>query len=69
MQSTAAMQAGLVVDLTAQLTRQASKLTLAHELPMADGIILATAQAFKATIWTQDADFEKIPGVRFYPKE
>jgi len=69
LQSTAAMQAGLVVDLTAQLARQASKLSLAHGLPLADSIILATARAFKATIWTQDADFEKIPDVRFYPKE
>jgi len=22
----------------------------------------------EATIWTQDADFEKIPGVRYFPK-
>jgi predicted nucleic acid-binding protein len=63
------MQAGLVVDLTAQLARQASKLSLAHGLPLAASIILATARAFKATIWTQDADFEKILGVRFFPKE
>jgi predicted nucleic acid-binding protein len=69
LQSTAAMQAGLVVDLTAQLARQASKLSLAHGLPLAASIILATARAFKATIWTQDADFEKILGVRFFPKE
>ena len=27
---------------------------------MADSIILATAQEFKATIWTQDSDFKDI---------
>ena len=28
------------------------------ELPMADSVILATAHAFGATVWTQDADFK-----------
>jgi toxin FitB len=46
----------------------ASKLSLLHHLPMADSIILATAQKFGAKIWTQDSDFEKIPGVMYYPK-
>jgi len=69
LQSIAAMQAGLVADLTARLAREASKLSLIHSLPMADSIILATAKAFEATIWTQDADFEKIPGVRYFPKK
>jgi predicted nucleic acid-binding protein len=35
---------------------------------MADSIILATAQEFGAGIWTQDSAFEKIPGVKYYPK-
>jgi len=69
LQSIAAMQAGLVADLTARLALEASKLSLIHSLPMADSIILATAKAFEATIWTQDADFEKIPGVRYFPKK
>jgi predicted nucleic acid-binding protein len=69
LQSIAAMQAGLVADLTARLALEASKLSLIHSLPMADSIILATAKAFEATIWTQDSDFEKIPGVRYFPKK
>jgi predicted nucleic acid-binding protein len=36
---------------------------------MADSIILATAQAFDATIWTQDSDFKNIPGVKFFSKK
>jgi predicted nucleic acid-binding protein len=35
---------------------------------MADSIMLATAQAWEATLWTQDADFAGIPGVRYVAK-
>lgn len=38
-------------------------------LPMADGIILATAREYNATVWTQDSDFKNIPGVKIFPKE
>jgi len=31
---------------------------------MADSIVLATARAFSAVLWTQDADFEGREGVR-----
>ena len=36
---------------------------------MADSLILATARAYNATLWTQDAHFRAIPGVRFIEKE
>jgi predicted nucleic acid-binding protein len=35
---------------------------------MADSIILATARAHQATLWTQDAHFKEIPGVRYIEK-
>jgi predicted nucleic acid-binding protein len=35
---------------------------------MADAIILATAQEYDAVIWTQDADFKDIEGVKYFPK-
>ena len=35
---------------------------------MADGIILATARRTGATLWTQDADFEGIAGIRYFAK-
>ena len=35
------------------------------ELRMAESVILATAQAFGATVWTQDADSKGLPGVQF----
>jgi len=43
---------------------------LSHEakLPMADSLMLATARQFDAVLWTQDADFADIPGVRYVAK-
>lgn len=67
-QAMAAMQSGRVIELTVDIAMNASRLSLQHSLPMADSIILATARMFGCTIWTQDTDFEKIPGVKFIPK-
>ncbi|TAG33238.1 MAG: type II toxin-antitoxin system VapC family toxin [Polaromonas sp.] len=39
-----------------------------HKLPLADSIIYATAQQGNALVWTQDADFEGLPGVRYCAK-
>ena len=68
LQAVAAMQRGTVVPVTATLATLAAKLSLRHGLPMADSIILATARAHEATLWTQDSDFENMSGVRFFPK-
>ena len=48
LQAVVAMQKGKVVDLNTPLAIAASRLSLEHQLPMADSIILATAQEFKA---------------------
>jgi predicted nucleic acid-binding protein len=69
LQAVVAMQKGTVVDLNASLAITASKLSLEHNLPMADSIILATAQEFKAILWTQDADFKNIKNVKYFPKK
>jgi predicted nucleic acid-binding protein len=69
LQAVVAMQKGTVVDLTASLAITASKLSLEHNLPMADSIILATAQEFKAVLWTQDSDFKRITNVKYFPKK
>jgi predicted nucleic acid-binding protein len=34
-------------------------------LPLADAIMLSTARAHGATLWTQDSDFEGLDGVHF----
>jgi len=69
LQAAMAMQKGNIVDLTAPLALAAAKLSLAHNLPMADGIILATAQEFNAILWTQDADFKNIKNVKYFSKK
>ena len=69
LQAAVAMQRGKVVDLSAPLAIAASKLSLEYNLPMADSIILATSKEFNAILWTQDSDFEKISGVKYFPKK
>ncbi|HMO48621.1 MAG TPA: type II toxin-antitoxin system VapC family toxin [Rubrivivax sp.] len=65
LQAAALMQQGQVVALDAALAMAAAKLSFELKLPMADSIILATARQFNAVFWTQDADFENMPGVRY----
>ena len=68
LQVAAAMERGQVVDLTSELAMAAAGLSVELGLPMADSIILATARAHEATIWTQDADFKAIPGVKYFER-
>lgn len=69
LQAAVAMQKGTVVDLTTPLAIAASKLSLKHNLPMADSIILATAQGFNAILWTQDTDFKNMANVKYFPQK
>lgn len=69
LQSIAAMQKGSVVDLSVGIAMIASKLSLQHNLPMADSIILATAKTHECIIWTQDSDFENMQRVKYFPKK
>jgi len=69
LEAVVAMQKGTVVDLKAALAITASKLSLEYNLPMADSIILATAQGCNAVIWTQDSDFKNIANVKYFPKK
>ena len=69
LQAVVAMQKGTVVDLNAPLAIAASKLSLEHNLPLADSVILATAQEFKAILWTQDSDFKNLSNVKYFPKK
>ena len=65
LQVVAVMQQGAVIDLDAGLALVAARISLERKLPMADSIILATAQVYEATVWTQDADFKGLPGVQY----
>ena len=61
----ALMQQGVVVELTAPLALSAAALGAQLKLPLADSIMYATARTNGATLWTQDADFEGLPHVRY----
>ena len=65
LQIVAVMSQGTVVELDLTIALDAAKLSVALNLPMADGIILSTAYAYKATLWTQDAHFEGLAGVQY----
>ena len=68
LQAVAMMQQGRVVAFSSPLALSAARLSIEHSLPMADSVILATARANDATLWTQDADFQGVPGVRYVAK-
>ena len=68
LQAMAAMQRGTVAELGAALAARAAALSVEMKLPLADSIILATARKYSAELWTQDADFEGIEGVRYRPR-
>jgi predicted nucleic acid-binding protein len=63
-----AMMQSQVIDLDSTLALSAAKLSGDLRIPMADSMILATARAFDAEVWTQDADFKGIERVRYIEK-
>ncbi len=65
LQAAAAMHQGLLVPLDANLALRAARISRDLRLPLADSVILATAGAYNAIIWTQDAHFKGLEGVRY----
>jgi predicted nucleic acid-binding protein len=61
----AAMRGGVVVALDDRLALEAAELSVGTKLASADSIILATARAHDAELWTQDSDFDGMEGVRY----
>ena len=68
LQAVAVMQQGTVVDLDAAIALNAAKLSVGLRLPMADSVMLATAGAHDATLWTQDSDLKTVEGVQYVEK-
>ncbi len=58
------MQRGRVVEIDLSLALGAA----VNGLPMADSLIYATARRHGAVLWTQDAHFEGLPEVNYFPK-
>jgi predicted nucleic acid-binding protein len=68
LQAIAVMHQGRVVELNMAIALKAAHLSLELSLPTADSIMLATAREYQATLWTQDADFKSVEGVKYFPK-
>ena len=69
LRAVAVMQQGTVIDLDLRLALSAARVSVDSKLPMADSVVLATARLHGATLWTQDADFETLPSVRYRPRK
>lgn len=69
LRAVALMQQGSVVDLDAAISLEAAIVSITHQLPMADSMILATARRYKAMLWTQDSDFGGMEGVNYRPAQ
>jgi toxin FitB len=67
-QAAAVMQQGRVIDLDASLALTAAKLGVDYKLPLADSVVYAVANLVSGVVWTQDADFDGLADVKFFPK-
>ena len=65
LEAAAAMRSGTVVDVDLSVALEAA----AFDLPLADSLIYATARRYDAVLWTQDADFDGLPGVKYFAKK
>ncbi len=68
LQALALMRQGEVVDLDEDIALLAARTSIETGLPLADSVMLATARARDATLWTQYEDFAGIKGVRYVAK-
>jgi predicted nucleic acid-binding protein len=64
LQAVAWMEHGHVVEINRSISLEAAS----NGLPMADSLIYATAQLHHAELWTQDAHFEGLAGVKYFSK-
>lgn len=69
LEAVAIMKDGRVIDLDDSLALVAAELSYELKLPLADSIILATARANNATLWTQDAHFKGMDGIKYIEKK
>jgi predicted nucleic acid-binding protein len=68
LQAVAVMHQGMPVSLNSALALNAARISVELRLPMADSIMLATARAYDAKLWTQDSDFRDVAGVQYIEK-
>ena len=69
LQAVGIMSHGRAIELDRKIAIDAEQLSLELKLAMADNIMLATAREYDATLWTQDAHFKGMGGVKFFEKK
>ncbi len=57
-----------VIDISTSIAIQAAQLSFTKKLPMADCLIYVTARQNDAILWTQNADFKNLDGVKYIKK-
>jgi toxin FitB len=62
------MRRARVLDLTDRRAMAASEAATRHGLTLADAAIYSMALEHGATLWTQDADYQGLPGVNYSAK-
>ena len=65
LQVVAAMQQGKIVEMDSRIALSAARISIDHQLPLADSVILATARMNNAVLWTQDSHFEGMSNVKY----
>jgi predicted nucleic acid-binding protein len=63
------MSHGREVELDRNIAIDAAQISRELKLAMSDSIILAAARAHNATLWTQDAHFKGLEGVKYIEKK
>lgn len=62
------MRMGRVLEITDRRAIAGAEVAIRHSLAMADAMMYSLALEHGATFWTQDADYQGLPGVQWFSK-
>jgi predicted nucleic acid-binding protein len=62
------MRRAPVIDFNDARAIAAADMSSKHQLAMADAAMYAMALEHQATLWTQDADYQGLANVQYFPK-
>jgi len=69
LQAVGIMSYGHIIELNRKIAIDAARISLELKLAMADSIIFAIAHEYDATLWTQDAHFKGMEGVKYIERK
>lgn len=62
------MRLGRVLELTEQRAIAAADTAMRHRLALSDAVMYSMAIEHGGSLWTQDADYQGLPSVHYFPK-